>query len=411
MKLNRRFPLAILLGFSLLSLASCEDDEAATPVTEVTEAHQYVIAASSGENSYLLQTNSIESGSVSAQGGNAIQVLGDRSWFFYEDLAAYSFIYAQNLPGVTSSFVLDEEGMLTQRQELGLEVSMQSRGTYKDNLIVEYSSRSYADPVATFYKINAVTEEISPEISVSTENFTGNGEMAYFTDIAEYGDYILLGVRTISGGADAALGTFGTKYADSTFVAVYDENFNLQKIIRDGGRTGQVAGQSRSQGETGIEQVENGDLYVFSSAMNSTSAPSGVLKINSGELEFDDDYFFNISEASGGNKLYRVYYIGGTTFCLQMYETAGLDITGSTTNSFAIVDVAAKTFNWVTNVPSGITEVSTPYVDQDNNEIVFGITTTDTYPHLYIIDPATATMTQGIEVIAEGISGIGKLSY
>src|SRR5699024_9684910 len=162
---------------------------------EVSET-QYTIAASSGENSYLLQTDNVASGSVSAQSEEAIQVLGNRSWFFFEDIAAYSFLYAKGEPGTVSSYVLNDQGQLTKRQELGLSVSMQVRGDYKDNLLVGYSSRSHTDPVATFYKINATTEAISDEIVVPTDTLAPQGEIAYFTDIAQYDDYILAGFRT-----------------------------------------------------------------------------------------------------------------------------------------------------------------------------------------------------------------------
>src|SRR5699024_2893307 len=288
---------------------------------------------------------------------------------------------------------------------------MQVRGDYKDNLLVGYSSRSHTDPVATFYKINATTEAISDEIVVPTDTLAPQGEIAYFTDIAQYGDYILAGFRTISGGADDELGTFGSEHLNETFIAVYDKNFNPVKVIHDSGRTGQIAGQTRSQGRTGIDQVDNGDVYVFSSAIEAPDVPSGVLKINEGELAFDQDYFFNISEASGGSDVYRTYYMGGTTFIVRMFDGQASANPDVPRTGFAVVDVAQKTFTWVEDgVPSEISAISAPYIDKDNNQLIYGITTPDTRPHLYSIDPETATMTQGTEVVAEGILGIGKLT-
>lgn len=404
----------LISGTLLLSISSCDDDNPVTPEEEEEEEEviesQYIVAASSGDNSYLLKTESIDAGSISAQSDEALQVLGNRSWTFFKDIAAYSFIYAQGDPGTVASYVLNEEGQLEQRQELGLEVSIQSRGTYKDNLLVQYSSRSYTDPVATFYKINAVTEEISPEITVATDELAPEGEIAYVTDIAEYGDYVLVGFRSISGGADEELGTFGSAYPNTTFIAAFDENLELQTVIQDQGRTGQIAGQTRSQGETGIEVVENGDVYVFSSAIDAPEVPSGVLKINAGELEFDTDYFFDISAASGGYDVYRTYYMGGSMFVVRMYDDQSTASPSVTKTQFAVVDVVNQTFEWVSNVPSGITEVSAPYIDTENNVLVYGIETSDTYPHLYTIDPETATMAQGIEIVAEGILGVGKLT-
>lgn len=408
--MNIKHNVSVLaLGSALLAFSACSKDEVNGPSKpDGSGDYQYVIAASSGENSYLLQTSSIDEGSISAKGG--IQVIGNRSWYFYNDFAAYSFIYSQGDPGKTSSFVLNESGVVTSRKEMGLEKSLQTRGVYNDYIIGAFSSRSYTDPVATFYKINAKTEAVSDEIPVNTKNITGNGEQGYFTDIAQYGEHILAGVRTIKAAADGGTWT-DTDFADSTFVAVLDADLKVKSIIRDGGRTGQVVGQAKSNGETGIEVVENGDVYVFSSASNSSTAPSGVLKINKGQLEFDDNYFFNISEASGDHKLWRVYYVGGSQFVLQMYSSPGqAGVTAGVITKFAVVDVASKSFDWVTaGVPTDILEIGTPLIDRDKGRVVFPISTSGAHPHLYIVNASAKTMTKGIEVVAEGIKGIGKL--
>jgi len=401
----------VALGSMLLTFSACSKDDKNGPEMPTDGDYQYVIAASSGDDSYLIQTNNIDEGSISAKGG--IHVLGNRSWYFYKDFAAYSFIYAKGDPGKTSSFILNGEGKLTPRKELGLNKSIQTRGVYNDYIYAAFSSRTSTDLVATFYQINTKTEAVSNEITVNTKNFTGNGEMAYFTDIVQYGDYVLAGVRTIKG-ADPENPNrpwADTDFADSTFVAVFDKDLKVKTIIRDGGRTGQILGMSQANGETGIEVVDNGDVYVFASATSSSTAPSGVLKINKGKLEFDQDYFFDISKASGGNKLWRVYYVSDNKFVLQMYTNAGqAGVTEGVITKFAVVDVANKTFDWVeTGVPGDILEIGTPLIDREENRVVFPITTSSEYPHLYSINPSTKSMTKGIEVVAEGIKGIGKL--
>jgi len=409
--MNKKHNIFLLaLGSMLLTFSACSKDDKNGPEIPTDGDYQYVIAASSGDNSYLIQTDNIDEGSISALGGKAIQVIGNRSWYFYNDFAAYSFIYSQGDPGKTSSFVLNGEGKLTPRKELGLNKSIQTRGVYNDYIYAAFSSRASTDPVATFYQINAKTENVSKEISVNTKNFTGNGEMAYFTDIAQYGEYILAGVRTIKAGADGGTWT-DTDFADSTFVAVFNKDLSVKTIIRDGKRTGQILGMSKSNGETGIEVVDNGDVYVFASATSSATAPSGVLKINKGDLEFDKDYFFDISKASNGHRLWRVYYVSDNKFVLQMYSNSGLAVgSEDLIKKFAVVDVANKSFDWVTaGVPGDILEIGTPLIDKEENRVVFPITTSSELPHLYSINPSTKSMTKGIEIEAEGIKGIGKL--
>jgi len=405
--MNKKHNIFLLaLGSMLLTFSACSKDDNNGPEIPADGDYQYVIAASSGENSYLVQTDNIDGGSIRAQGG--VQVLGNRSWYFYNDFAAYSFIYSQGDPGKTSSFVLNDKGLLTPRKELGLNKSIQTRGVYNEYIYAAFSSRASTDPVATFYQINTKTEAVSSEISVNTKNFTGNGEMAYFTDIAQYGEYVLAGVRTIKAGADGGTWT-DTDFADSTFVAVFNKDLSVKTIIRHGGRTGQILGMSKSNGETGIEVVDNGDVYVFASATSSATAHSGVLKINKGDLAFDKEYFFDISEASGGHKLWRVYYVSDNKFVLQMYTNPGQEgVTDGTITDFAVVDVVNKTFDKVTGIPADINEIGTPLIDKEENRVVFPIETSSG-SHLYIVNPSNKTMTKGIEVVAEGIKGIGKL--
>lgn len=423
--INKKFYFLLVLG-GALSFASCssDDDEIIEDPDEGEETPEvpgeddetgaiarYVIAADDSENSYLVTSEDIYSGSVTPQGGNGEQIIGTPIWYFYKDIAAYSFVYRQGDPGTTQSFALNTDGNLTARNEIDLQVSIQSRGIVGDQLYAQFSSRNYENPVATFYTINGETQVVSGPFTVNTHDLAGNGEYAYVTDIAEYGDYVLLGFRTIKAGEDGGDNAFASDFNDHTYVGVFNRDLELQQIIEDSGRTGAIAGQQRSQGETGIELTEDGDVYVFSSAIDAPDVPSGILKINNGELAFDDDYFFNISEASGGYKLYRTYYVGEDTFVLQMFsEQDEASATPSVVrNQFAVVNVEEQTFNWVTGVPENIQSIGTPYLDEESHEAVFPIET-NLYPALYIVDADDATMSKGVEVVAEGISAVGKLT-
>lgn len=414
MKIKKIVYLSIVLS-GFLSLTACSDDDEIIDNTGGGDGEeataQYVIAATDSENSYLVTAENIAEGSVSPQDGNGEQIIGTPSWYFYNDVAAYSFVYRKGDPGTMQSYSLDANGELVSRNEIDLQVSIQSRGIIDDEMYVQYSSRNYEEPVATFYIINGETQAVQGPFTIDTEALAGNGEYAYITDIAQYNDNVLIGYRTIKAGEDGGDSAFNSDYNDRTYVGVFNKGLELQKVIEDSGRTGVIAGQNRSQGETGIEPVENGDIYVFSSALDAPEVPSGVLKINNGTFEFDQDYFFNISEASGGNKLYRSFYVGESTFVLQMFSEENVASASpvDTRNKFAVVNVANQTFDWVTGVPDNIQSIGNPYIDEDNNEVVFPIET-NVYPTLYIVDADNATMSAGLEVVAEGIGAVGKLS-
>lgn len=409
MKINKFLQLGLALISIYFFTACSSDDDSNKDNSSETAEEQYVIASSDSENAYLLTTTNIEDGSISAQ--NSLQVIGDPSWYFANDVAAYGFIYRQGDPGTTQSFGLNEEGELKKRNEIDFNVSIQSKGMVDDEIYVEYSSRNHEEPEATFYIINPLTQGVNGPITINTEELANNGEYAYITAVTGYKDKVLVGFRTIKAGSDGDEDNlFGSDFNDHTNIAVFNKELELENVIEDSGRTGIIAGQSRATAETGIEPVENGDVYVFSSALDAENVPSGILKIKDGNWDFDEDYFFDISDASGGYKLYRTYYAGNDKFVVQMFTDANTASASpeDTRNKFAVVDVKTEDFTWVDGVPNGILNIGEPYADKSNGEVVFPIET-DGYPKLYSVDVESAQMNEGLEIKAEGVKGIGKL--
>tara|TARA_Y100000782_G_C10184078_1_gene265478 strand:+ start:654 stop:1901 length:1248 start_codon:yes stop_codon:yes gene_type:complete len=411
---NNKFQVLALVA--ILGFASCkkDDDGGSNP----TSGSRYVVAATSGENDYLVAGKSISSEtSFDATSQEAVQSPGDRTWTFYNDKVVYGFLYNQADAGVTASYVLSNNG-ITKRNELALDVSIQTRGIVNDQLILAYSDRLRDTTVAQngyFYAVDPETDA-SQLYTVGTDDLLETGEVAYFTDIAEYEGYMIAGARSISSSS------FTSDHYNNTYVVVFNNDFTVKQVIKDAGRTGFVAGQKFSQGETGLEVVDNGDLYVFSSGQTSyadaetTTIPSGVLKINSGEFAFDDNYFFDVTSASGGYNLFRAYYMGGTTFILSMYPGTNDNATfGVDADRFAVVDVASESFSWISGIPtaSGIAEedpfaIGTPFIDGD--ELIVPITNSNNQHYLYAIDPSSLTATQLSQVIGEGVKAVGKLA-
>ncbi len=418
MKTNR-LNFYLLAAMAMLTMASCNESE--DPGTDGEEVvSQYVVAATSGENDYLVTGDEISASvSYDATATTALQSAGDRTWTFYGSSVAYGFLYNQTDAGTTASYILKSDGTLEQRNELALDVSIQTRGAVGDKLVLAYTDRlrdTTAVQYGYFYEVDPETDA-STSYKIETMDLLEAGEAAYFTDIAEYEGYMIAGARSISNSS------FESEYYNCTYIVVFNEDHSVKQVIKDSARTGFVAGQKYSQGETGLEVVESGDLYVFSSgqtsyaAADSITVPSGVLKIAAGDFAFDTDYFFDISSASDGYNLFRAYYISGTTFVLHMYPGTNSNATfGVDADRFAVVDVDAQSFTWVSNFPeaSGIDDdpfsIGTPFIDETNAQLVVPVTTSDDANYLYLIDPSSAASTQVSEVIAEGIKAIGVLS-
>lgn len=411
--------LSIIALLAIVSFSSCEEEVVNENNNNDQASSKYIVAASSGENDYLVAGVSIAADTVfDATSSNALQSAGDRTWTFYGTGVVYGFLYNQTDAGATASYILGSNGSIEKRNELTLDVSIQTRGEVGDKLVLAYSDRlrdTSATQYGYFIEIDPETD-ISDDYSVVTDDLLEEGEAGYFTDIAEYQGYMIAGARSINSSS------FTSEYRNNTYVVVFNDDYTVKQVIKDSGRTGFVAGQKYSQGETGLEVVDNGDLYVFSTGQtdyvvaDSIIIPSGVLKINAGDFAFDADYFFNITEASNGYNLFRVYYMGGTTFILKMYPGIGSDATfGTDADRFAVVDVDEESFTWVSDFPSaeGIEDdpfsVGTPYIDEAGEQLVVPVTTSADEHYLYAIDPSSASTSQLSQVIAESVKAVGIL--
>ena len=74
---------------------------------------------------------------------------------------------------------------------------------------------------------------------------------------------------------------------------------------------------------------ESGDLYLCSSNTNyygvNESVPSGIVRINSGESDFDDNYFLDITAATGGLHSLGMIYVGNNKAIVQVLQDYNLD--------------------------------------------------------------------------------------
>jgi hypothetical protein len=397
--------------------ASCDkNNDALEP--EAEGDFQYVIVAtpegSTSEGAdYLLQTGSLTEGSITTVGAGLEQD-GYRYFVFHRN-KAFSLLYGQGNPGAVTTYALNESGVLTQVSNMQTE-TVQTFGTYNDELILIKCPRS-GDANAGIYRVDAVNPKILSTSYVDVVQLAGNGERAHFSGVFQVDDKVYAPYFCIKGVTGQV---FHSDYTDSTWVAVFSyPDMTLERVIKDS-RTSYIGYYFAQRGLT---QIEDGDVYAFSTATTGDAAsgvvastkPSAAIRIKKGATAFDQSYFFNIQEKSGGYHLDRAFYLGGTKFLLTMYlDKTTTPIYGANTLKFAIVDVATQSFTWVTGLPEPeqLVHVSRlPYIAEDGSMIAFGITVANEYPHVYTIDIATAEATKGLEVISGCITSIGKLTF
>jgi hypothetical protein len=403
--MNKKVFLNTVLALSILCV-SC-DKENNNDVPE-TQKGAYIISATSEDGSYLVQADDISSGQVSIV-GNGLETESGTAWVFYNDKYAYRLFYRQGDPAQVSAYELGTDGMLKIRTNtFQLPSRYTTYGVFDKYIVTAVSVTQTDDTPGLHFNFLDVTDQTLTSKIIGAGNFTGNSETANLSGILDVGDKFFSGVCTTP--AVNPGGTTGTttEYPDSVWVAIFDKDLNY--VIARDGRLSYSTGRYRSAYHTNLAKDDNDNVYVFSSAYdNRTTKPSGALRIKKNETHFDPDYFFDIQALSNGRHLFKVWHITGDYFLLQMYNTPN-QTSEAAWGVLAVVDVVKKTYKEVTGLPA-LDKISsigaTPYAE--NGKIAIPIVSTDAYPYIYIIDPATASAVKGLEIVAEGATAVGKL--
>ncbi len=382
----------------------------------------YVVAASSGAQGvadYLLTTEQIDTGVLSTV-GQGIEQDGSYRYYVSHKHKFFSLLYGQGNPGAVTTYKLNADGKLEKWSDFQTE-TVQVFTPVKDDLLLIKVPRSGTE-TALAIRINADSSKIVKETQINIVKLAGNGERAHFTWATQVGDKVFAPYMSIKG---VAPDVFGTAYPDSTWIAVFSfpdpvvekgvatySDLTLEKVIKDN-RTSFIGAYFNN----GLQVVENGDIYGFSpaTATNSgtptTTKPSAFVRIKKGTTEFDQSYFFNVQEKSGGYKIAQQTYFGNGKFLLTMY--GNVNHTVAAPRRLAIADAFNQTFTWVTGVPE-IVSVSSPYNnntgDAEKSTGYVGINTA-AGNYIYKINTATGTATQGMKVEGGNITSIVKVDY
>ena len=230
-------------------------------------------------------------------------------------------------------------------------------------------------------------------------------------------------VKTEAGGSGSGAYKAGelqwTQYPNECWVAIFDDHTLQNKRLIKSDKISYAAGRNKSQYYQMIWAVENGDIYVFSpsyakvmaDSRQQTTLPAGVVRIKSGEEQFDDSYYYNIEALADGRSFLRTWPIGGTKFLMLMYNAPLNTEKSMVANQLAIFDAENGTLTPVTGLPaadviSGFG--NSPYAENDKAYIA--LTTTDSYPAVYAIDTTTGKASKGLTVEATQISAVGRMT-
>ncbi len=455
-----RYFLATSLLLTVSLFAACEKEDPASQPNPSDADSQFVIAASVSDTNYLLTSEAIHEGNISTL-NNGLTTETGTYWIYYKDKYLFRLAYNQGNAGISSSYILNRQGRLEERDKTYEIKRFTSYGIFGDKIITsstgnlgeEHADKNGYLPKGfqfSFLDVNKETFTTNQEV-ILAENYLGNGEFVTLAGYAEVNDKLYTApipmglsqfgvkaddgkwvkyedlVKTEAGGSASSAYLKGelqwTQYPNEAWVAVYenDKMKNPELIKTD--KISYPSGRFKSQYYQMIWAADNGDIYVFSPSYakvmaderQRTHLPAGVVRIKAGENKFDESYYCNLEEQSEGNSFLRSWHISGDYFLLLMYDTPfvpGFDASETPAKKLAVYKAESKKLTYVSGLPAPALIAgfgNTPYTE--NGKVYVSVTTADAnYPAIYEIDPAAAEANKGITVEAEQISAVGKLS-
>jgi hypothetical protein len=420
--------LSVLFCACLSSIfVSCDDND---PKPEAKKPGAFFISATGEETQYILQVADPTTGTMSiAENVKQLEQTG-YTWIFNSNpSAAVGLIYRQGDPGIGLGYTLNADTSLQESAEFLITSRFTSYGFFDHYALTSVGGQALVDTQGdtltnaagnkrddgiTFNFFDLNNNFASRDVTIPTLNITGSGQQATPAGIVDMGNGEFLTGLVVSQPKDPNAGGGASSgaitYPDSVWVAAFDADLNLKRIYGDD-RISYSAGRFRSQYYSQIAKADDGSVYVFSGAYESTTThPAGVLRINKNATTFDASYYFNIQEKADNYKFRKVWHITGNYFLLEIYNDFTTGATAVATQ-YGVVDVVGKTFKWVTGIPAKDEIINTGLPAPYGGKMYFPITAASADPAIYIIDPTTAVATKGLTVTgAASINAIGRLT-
>ncbi|MBL6447719.1 DUF4374 domain-containing protein [Fulvivirga sp. 29W222] len=391
----------ILLAFVLiLSLASCSDDD--TVVKSVESGYVMSLRTQDADEEsadYYITVNDLMTGEISAE-GQGVELAG---WNYNGHFADTYFAFGYDLNECIGYKIVNNQ--LVEQGKFVYE-RFDVMGAIDDQSFLAigapWGGGSY-DCQIQVVDINeiAITKNVKHPIY---ESYDAEGTQlnAWPTGAYVDGEKLFVAFYPLNGSS------WKTPNTDTAYISVYSyPEIEYIKTIKDA-RTAPIGYYG---GSPSILEDESGNHYTLSvsskaAGYTQTTKPSGILKINAGEDEFDADYFFNVEEV--GYKVLSATYMGNglavaRVISLQMDEAAGAQSQWAAFSevtpllNVAVLDLNKKTVTIVDDVPLHGGQYQTPYLIEGGK--VYVSVNNGTEAHVYQVDPVTASATQGAKLI------------
>ncbi|MCP9198841.1 DUF4374 domain-containing protein [Gramella sp. GC03-9] len=405
--------LVWLSCFALVFNACSTDDDGGNlnpdPEPQTSDITMSFKTTGDPETEFIITQESIMEGTISAQ-GTGIEQTG---WRFYYPVGKTLFASGYSEDNRATAYAKNEDGEVVAKGQFTFDNALEMFGHSNDDetlLAFEIPRSGYAPKKLYFVDVDDVQVEKVVETSIFESE--EEGLIAWPSAIEVRGGNLFVPFHKLD-----AQGYFTTPEANEAFVAVYsypEVESEPIKIISDS-RTSNIGVNGAT---TGMIEADNGDIYSFSSGAEmagfapASTKPSGILRIQNGETEFDQDYFFNIEVATGGEKLFWFDYVGNGKAIARLLTSDDGGAWGafgrtSFNQRLVILDLEAQTVTEVANVPLHAKRYSSPVMVEDGKLYMSIETASEAY--VYQIDVENATGTRGARIEGKTIKGFYRL--
>ncbi|WP_268121703.1 DUF4374 domain-containing protein [Roseivirga pacifica] len=397
--LFKKYALPVVALFAL-SITACEESDDTNPDDSTLE-HPFVVsmAVQGSDNTFTYYTVPFEdvmTGSLSAL-GEGIEQPGYYDFTqIDETIFSIGGLDDVNVVGINYS-----GGKLTQIGDVSFTNSISDIVEADDNSLVAVEMSSDSD-VVTFHRVDLNSVSVIETVNNPTSDLTDELGTSY------------AGMRVSNGHLYLAYyvsspDTWETPFTDQAEVAVYSyPEFEFEGIMTDD-RVGPIGGFNV---KSGLISDENGDVYAVShtnpaNGYSQSTQPAGILKINAGETEFDEDYFLSFDELTEGKTAAHLVYLGNgkafAEFNMDAREEQARWSDGPLQS--AIIDLNNQTVEFITDIPQHAGDGRRLALLQDGNTL-YRCIPEDNGIYIYKIDLNTLTATKGALVEANFVAGI-----
>lgn len=409
-KLNTlRFVLMLVIANLVIVGCSSENDDATTTNTDQgngndtpTEVEKNfflgIEAATDPATEVLVPATSLSEGEVSPVNNGFEQSV----WMSYFSIGNKIITGSYANPPVFTSYQ-KENGKLAKGGSFSADLGVYAFDAVDDNTLIMMGSARKGQSAKKLYKVNVNTMSIENTVIVDFGNDPDNKLMAFPVDLKVRGDKLFAAYYM----KDEE--SFKTPDANQARIAVFSyPELVLEKIITDD----RAPNLGRYFTFNALESAENGDIYTYaSSSLACGFAPtpsknSAILRIKNGATEFDPDYYIDFEALSNGYKINDLFYVGNGKAVVRVLkedETNEQYLWGTYAPvseipllETGIVDLNAKTFTLLPDVPKSGGGWSSPVLKHDN-KFYIGVNAKN-YADIYEIDVEAGTSKKGAKI-------------